>query len=238
MKRRSTIIALLLAFAMTFGAFSVFAATGLPTAKTKEEIKEAGVQCEPLINNEVDVEKIAMDLANQTVEGGYKLMDTATLKSKIDNNENIVIVDTMPAGWWTGRHIPGAVNAVVGASNGPKFEILSGEKQPLLDAIKSKAGTKKYYWNSKKKAWVTKKPAKKYWKKCNKKGDPFKGKKTKTDVNKEVTVVVYCGFTKCQRSHQGAMFLVKQGFKNVYRYPGGISAWVDANNPIEGADVE
>jgi rhodanese-related sulfurtransferase len=156
----------------------------------------------------------------------------------MDANEKMLIIDTMPEGWWSSRHIPGAICSVVGASNGPEFKILSGEKTALLNAIKAKVGTKKYYWNSKKKAWVTKKPAKKYWKKCNKKGDPFKGKKTKKDINKEAMIVVYCGFTKCQRSHQGAMFLKQQGFKNVYRYAGGISAWVDADYPIEGADVE
>jgi rhodanese-related sulfurtransferase len=34
------------------------------------------------------------------------------------------------------------------------------------------------------------------------------------------------------------MYLKKKGYKNVYRYAGGISAWVDANYPIEGTDVE
>ena len=39
---------------------------------------------------------------------------------------------------------------------------------------------KTYYWNSKSKKWVTKKPASKYYKACNKAGDPNKGKKTYT----------------------------------------------------------
>ena len=62
--------------------------------------------------------------------------------------------------------------------------------------------------------------------------------KKATKGNKKKKVVVYCGFTKCQRSHQAAMFLKKKGYKNVYRYAGGISAWVDANYKIEGKDVD
>lgn len=34
------------------------------------------------------------------------------------------------------------------------------------------------------------------------------------------------------------MYLVSQGYTNVYRYAGGISAWVDADYDIEGKDVE
>jgi rhodanese-related sulfurtransferase len=242
MKRKTTILALVLAIVMSFGSLSVFATVGPATDVTKKAIKDAGVQCLPTIKNEVDVEKIAKDLSDQTAAGGYKLIDTATLKTKIDNKENILIIDTMPDTWWKNRHIPGAVCSVVGAMNSPKFEILPGEEKALLKTVQDKVGTKKvkYYWNSKSKKWVTKKPAKKYWKKCNKKNDKYKGKKTKTvtEVNKDATIIVYCGFTKCQRSHQGAMFLTKQGFTNVYRYAGGISAWVDANYPIEGDDVK
>ena len=62
--------------------------------------------------------------------------------------------------------------------------------------------------------------------------------KKATKGNKNKKVVLYCGFTKCQRSHQAAMFLKKKGYKNVYRYAGGISAWVDAKYHIAGADVD
>lgn len=51
--------------------------------------------------------------------------------------------------------------------------------------------------------------------------------------NKEKTIVFYCGFTKCTRSHNGAMWAVKLGYKNVYRQPGGINAWLDADYPVE-----
>ena len=53
--------------------------------------------------------------------------------------------------------------------------------------------------------------------------------------NKDRLIVIYCGFTKCGRSHNGAMWAVKLGYKNVYRYPGGIKAWMEAEYPIEKA---
>ncbi|MEJ2656595.1 MAG: rhodanese-like domain-containing protein [Desulfobacterales bacterium] len=54
-----------------------------------------------------------------------------------------------------------------------------------------------------------------------------------TDINK--TIVIYCGFVKCTRSHNGAMWVVKLGYKNVLRFPGGIFAWKGAGYPIEQA---
>jgi len=44
---------------------------------------------------------------------------------------------------------------------------------------------------------------------------PDKGKK----------IVFYCGFVKCTRSHNAALWAVKLGYTNVYRQPGGIFAW-------------
>lgn len=46
--------------------------------------------------------------------------------------------------------------------------------------------------------------------------------------DKDRTIVVYCGFVKCTRSHNGAVWAKKLGYKNVYRYPGGIFAWKGA----------
>lgn len=51
--------------------------------------------------------------------------------------------------------------------------------------------------------------------------------------NKERLIVIYCGFTKCGRSHNGAMWAAKMGYKNAYRYPGGIKAWTEADYPVE-----
>jgi len=49
------------------------------------------------------------------------------------------------------------------------------------------------------------------------------------------TIVVYCGFVKCTRSHNGAMWAQKLGYKNVLRFPGGIFAWKGAEYPVEKA---
>jgi thiosulfate/3-mercaptopyruvate sulfurtransferase len=51
-------------------------------------------------------------------------------------------------------------------------------------------------------------------------------------VEKEKTVVVYCGFVACRRSHIGAKILVENGFKNVYRYPAGVTGWDESGYPL------
>ena len=51
--------------------------------------------------------------------------------------------------------------------------------------------------------------------------------------DKDLPIVIYCGFVECTRSHNGAMWAVKLGYTNVYRYPGGIKAWKEADYPTE-----
>ncbi len=43
--------------------------------------------------------------------------------------------------------------------------------------------------------------------------------------DKNRTIIVYCGFVKCARSHNAAIFAQELGYKNVKRFPGGIHAW-------------
>ena len=63
--------------------------------------------------------------------------------------------------------------------------------------------------------------------------------KTKDDLlkllgpDKGRKLVFYCGFVKCSRSHNGALWAVKLGYTNVFRYPGGIKAWMEADYPVE-----
>lgn len=54
--------------------------------------------------------------------------------------------------------------------------------------------------------------------------------------DKNKTIVIYCGFVKCTRSHNGAAWAVKLGYKNVYRHPGGIFAWKGAGYPVAESD--
>jgi rhodanese-related sulfurtransferase len=50
--------------------------------------------------------------------------------------------------------------------------------------------------------------------------------------DKEKAIVIYCGFVACRRSHLGAKVLVENGFQNVYRYPGGTTAWAEMGYPL------
>ena len=47
-------------------------------------------------------------------------------------------------------------------------------------------------------------------------------------ADKAKTIVIYCGFVKCTRSHNGALWAKKLGYTEVYRFPGGIYAWKGA----------
>ena len=52
-------------------------------------------------------------------------------------------------------------------------------------------------------------------------------------TDKTKTIVVYCGFVGCARSDVGAVIAMEQGFKEVYRMPGGIIAWTAAKYAAE-----
>jgi rhodanese-related sulfurtransferase len=54
--------------------------------------------------------------------------------------------------------------------------------------------------------------------------------------DKDKTVVIYCGFVKCTRSHNGAVWARKMGYTNVYRFSGGIYAWRGAGYTVEKVD--
>lgn len=49
--------------------------------------------------------------------------------------------------------------------------------------------------------------------------------------DKDKTIVIYCGFVKCTRSHNGAVWAKNLGYTKVLRYPGGIFAWKGAGYP-------
>lgn len=51
--------------------------------------------------------------------------------------------------------------------------------------------------------------------------------------DRERTVVVYCGFVACTRSHNGARWAAQLGFRNVVRFPGGIQAWKGTGRNVE-----
>ena len=51
--------------------------------------------------------------------------------------------------------------------------------------------------------------------------------------DKNRPIAFYCGFVKCTRSHNGAIWAKKLGYTEVYRVPGGIVAWKDAKFPVQ-----
>ncbi|MCG8615139.1 MAG: rhodanese-like domain-containing protein [Desulfobacterales bacterium] len=55
-------------------------------------------------------------------------------------------------------------------------------------------------------------------------------------ADKDKTLVIYCGFVKCTRSHNGAVWAKKLGYKNVYRFAGGIYAWKGMDYPVGKKD--
>jgi rhodanese-related sulfurtransferase len=50
---------------------------------------------------------------------------------------------------------------------------------------------------------------------------------------KDRLMVFSCEFTRCGRSHNGAFWARKLGYTNVYRHPGGLKAWRQADYPVE-----
>jgi len=49
-------------------------------------------------------------------------------------------------------------------------------------------------------------------------------------------VVTYCGFVKCGRSHNAALWARRLGYTKVKRFPGGIFAWKGAGFPLESGE--
>lgn len=76
-------------------------------------------------------------------------------------------------------------------------------------------------------------PDMKEWETDKTAGKSMEDFKSLLDGHKDKTIVIYCGFVKCTRSHNGAAWAVKLGYKNVYRYPGGIFAWKGEKLPME-----
>ena len=220
MKKRN-VLALALALVMSVGmSSSVFAATWDKTP------------------TENDVERVTYQFMNETKAGKYKLVDTATLKNWVDKKDKMIVVDTMPAtASYNKQHVPGAINAEVGMK---KEQVTSAQLTNLEKQVKpllSKKTVKKTTWvKVSKKTYKKLKKSNRKTKKSKKKVYYYKKVVKKSVVaDKNTKIVVYCGHIGCARSHFAAAYLVKKGYTNVYRYGGGISAWVDAGNAVEPA---
>jgi thiosulfate/3-mercaptopyruvate sulfurtransferase len=139
--------------------------------------------------NEVETEKIAVDLVRDVQKGGYGIVRTDELKKWMDQGKEMLIVFTGPEAKYKKAHYPGAV----------QFEFPIPELKEMSEKEKS--------------SFIK-----------------------MLGSDKERILVFYCGFTKCTRSHNGAMWAKKLGYHNVYRCPGGIKGWVEAGFPVEKAN--
>jgi thiosulfate/3-mercaptopyruvate sulfurtransferase len=137
----------------------------------------------------VQAEFLAMKACAEKERGDYKFISLGDLKTKLDGQEDILVVDTMPyEASYKKEHIPTAV----------QFEFPIAEMKTM----------------------------------------DYEMEKQYRDLlgpDKDKMIVVYCGFVKCGRSHNGAMWAVKLGYANVYRCLGGIFGWKEAGYPVEGA---
>ena len=219
-KRMPKLMALVLTLALCFGSVqSVFAVNTY-----------SGV-------SEDKAEEVTYTFHNDVVAGKYKLVNTETLKSWVDSNAPMVVVDTMPGpSSYNKGHVPGAINLVAGTGAGEAaYNLTPEQKKTLLAGVKEAVGTTKApVWKKVSKSAYNKlSKANRKTGKVNGKTVYYKKAGTKTVVNKNYKVVVYCGFVGCARSHVAAKYLVDNGYTNVYRYGGGIQAWEDAQNEVE-----
>ena len=137
----------------------------------------------------VQTEFLAMKACAEKERGGYKLISLGDLKAKLDGQEDILVVDTMPyEASYKKEHIPTAV----------QFEFPIAEMKTMDHEME-----KQY--------------------------------RDLLGSDKDKVIVLYCGFVKCGRSHNGAMWAVKLGYANVYRCLGGIYGWKEAGYPVEAA---
>ena len=62
-------------------------------------------------DKELETEKVAVNFYKEVVRGGYKIVTTEELKGWVDQNKDMLIVDTMPLeASYKKQHIPGAVH--------------------------------------------------------------------------------------------------------------------------------
>lgn len=140
---------------------------------------------------ETDTEALALKVANELTQGGYKLISVADLKKMIDAKEDFVLVDAHPKVEFDLAYVAQATNFGFQSNRVGTWEkdVTEGQTQEQYRALLG------------------------------------------ADLNKKI--VIYCGFTKCGRSHNAAMWAKQMGYTNIYRAPGGISAWMDAGFPYK-----
>ncbi len=136
--------------------------------------------------NEVETEKIAVNLVRDVQQGGYGIVRTDELKKWMDQNKEMLVVFTGPEAGFLKNHYPGAVQFEFPI---PEMKVMSKDARSAFIKL--------------------------------------------LGPDKDRALIFYCGFTKCTRSHNGAIWAMKLGYKDVYRCPGGIKGWIQAGFPVE-----
>lgn len=138
------------------------------------------------ISKETDIEAVALKVANETVQGGYKLATMEEVKQMLDVGEDFVLIDAHPRWEFEMAYVDGAKNFGFQSNHVGTWEEDVTDGSPTQDDYRAVLGE---------------------------------------DLDKKI--VIYCGFTKCGRSHNAALWAKELGYTNVYRAPGGITAWKD-----------
>lgn len=53
------------------------------------------------------------------------------------------------------------------------------------------------------------------------------------DYDRNIDVITYCGGYNCPASTYAAREFIKNGFRNVWDFKGGMDEWAEAGNPME-----
>jgi len=117
---------------------------------------------------ETEVEMVALKVANETVQGGYKLLKVADLKAMIDAKEDFVLIDAHPRWEYEMGYINGATNFGFQSNMVGEWAKDVADGAPTQDDYRKVLGP---------------------------------------DLNKKI--VIYCGFTKCGRSHNASAWSEK-----------------------------
>ena len=139
------------------------------------------------VSVETEIEKIAIKLANEAVEGGYELITMEEVKTMIDSGEDFVLIDAHPRWEFEMAHIEGAEHFGFQSRHVGDWDTdVDMDGSPSRDDYRAVLGP---------------------------------------DLDKKI--VIYCGFTKCGRSNNASVWAKELGYTNIYRAPGGITAWKD-----------
>ena len=106
--------------------------------------------------------------------------------------------------------------------------IMASDRNPLVIDTLPPSRYEKHHIPEAHNFWFPRSPAPTIdWDTTLMQGQSLADFQTLLGADKNRPLIFYCGRTICDRSHSAAAWAVKLGYKNVYRYAGGIDAWRD-----------